>query len=252
MRGRPLRGARRSAEHEHRRAAGACGAASRSSASTGSRSGTTSTRPTPPATRTASKRSPRTPRSRRRPNGCTCGSLVYSAGYRHPAVLANAMATLDQVADGRVVLGLGGGWLQQEYDVYGIPYGTPGERLRKLERVHPVRARAAHAGAHDLRRRVLHAARRAVRTQAGAGAAADLDRRRRREGDVAHLRASTPTAGTCRSSRPTCGRTRRKVLDEHCERLGRDPGDDHQVASTSAWRSPTRSCARSSARWRTT
>jgi F420-dependent oxidoreductase-like protein len=62
-----------------------------------------------------------------------CGSLVYSAGYRHPAVLANAMATLDQVANGRVVLGLGGGWLQQEYDVYGIPYGTPGERLRKLD-----------------------------------------------------------------------------------------------------------------------
>jgi F420-dependent oxidoreductase-like protein len=61
-----------------------------------------------------------------------CGSLVYSAGYRHPAVLANAMATLDQVADGRTVLGLGGGWLQQEYDVYGLPYGTPGERLRKL------------------------------------------------------------------------------------------------------------------------
>src|SRR3954468_2271931 len=62
----------------------------------------------------------------------TCGSLVYSAGYRHPAVLANAMATLDQVAGGRVVLGLGGGWLQNEYDVYGMHYGTPGERLRML------------------------------------------------------------------------------------------------------------------------
>jgi len=62
----------------------------------------------------------------------TCGSLVYSAGYRHPAVLANAMATLDQVADGRIVLGLGGGWLQQEYDAYGMHYGSPGERLRML------------------------------------------------------------------------------------------------------------------------
>ena len=62
----------------------------------------------------------------------TCGSLVYSAGYRHPAVLANAMATLDQVADGRVVLGLGGGWLQNEYDAYGMHYGSTGERLRML------------------------------------------------------------------------------------------------------------------------
>jgi F420-dependent oxidoreductase-like protein len=63
----------------------------------------------------------------------TCGSLVYSAGYRHPAVLANAIATMDHIAGGRVVLGLGGGWLQQEYDVYGLPYGTAGERLRKLD-----------------------------------------------------------------------------------------------------------------------
>ncbi len=61
-----------------------------------------------------------------------CGSLVYSAGYRHPAVLANAMATLDQIARGRVVLGLGGGWLQQEYEAYGLHYGSPGERLRML------------------------------------------------------------------------------------------------------------------------
>jgi F420-dependent oxidoreductase-like protein len=63
----------------------------------------------------------------------TCGSLVYSAGYRHPAVLANTIATLDQIADGRIVLGLGGGWLRQEYDAYGLHYGSPGERLRMLD-----------------------------------------------------------------------------------------------------------------------
>lgn len=63
----------------------------------------------------------------------TCGSLVYSAGYRHPAVLANAMATLDQCANGRVVLGLGAGWLQNEYERYGFHYGSAGERLRMLD-----------------------------------------------------------------------------------------------------------------------
>ena len=62
----------------------------------------------------------------------TCGSLVYSAGYRHPAALANAIATMDQVANGRIVLGLGGGWLQAEYDAYGLHYGSAGERLRML------------------------------------------------------------------------------------------------------------------------
>lgn len=62
-----------------------------------------------------------------------CGSLVYSAGYRHPALLANAMAALDQLADGRITFGIGAGWLRNEYDVYGIEYGSPQERLRKLE-----------------------------------------------------------------------------------------------------------------------
>jgi F420-dependent oxidoreductase-like protein len=62
-----------------------------------------------------------------------CGSLVYCAGYRHPAVYANAMATLDQLSGGRAVLGLGAGWHQGEYDAYGIPFPPVGERMRILE-----------------------------------------------------------------------------------------------------------------------
>src|SRR5207248_1791410 len=62
-----------------------------------------------------------------------CGSLVYSVGYRHPAVLANAMATLDHLAGGRIVLGLGGGWHQGEYDAYGIPFPPVPVRLRMLD-----------------------------------------------------------------------------------------------------------------------
>lgn len=61
-----------------------------------------------------------------------CGSLVYSAGYRHPAVLANALATIDQLSNGRAVLGMGGGWAEGEYRAYGIPYPSPGTRLRIL------------------------------------------------------------------------------------------------------------------------
>ena len=51
-----------------------------------------------------------------------CGSLVYCVGYRHPAVLANAMATLDQLSGGRVTLGLGAGWHQSEYAAYDIAF----------------------------------------------------------------------------------------------------------------------------------
>ena len=62
-----------------------------------------------------------------------CGSLVYSVGYRHPAVLANAMCTLDQLSGGRVTLGLGGGWLAEEYAAYGIEFPPVGVRLRQVE-----------------------------------------------------------------------------------------------------------------------
>jgi F420-dependent oxidoreductase-like protein len=62
-----------------------------------------------------------------------CGSLVYCAGYRHPAVLANAIATMDQLANGRITLGLGAGWHQGEYDAYGIPFPAVPVRLRMLE-----------------------------------------------------------------------------------------------------------------------
>lgn len=61
------------------------------------------------------------------------GTLVAGNTYRHPAVLANMVATLDNLADGRVVLGLGAGWQQNEHEAYGIEYGTAGSRLDMLE-----------------------------------------------------------------------------------------------------------------------
>ncbi len=62
-----------------------------------------------------------------------CGSLVYSIGYRHPAVLANAIATIDHLSGGRATLGVGAGWHQLEYDAYGIPFPPVGVRMRQLE-----------------------------------------------------------------------------------------------------------------------
>ena len=62
-----------------------------------------------------------------------CGSLVYCAGYRHPAVMAKSIATIDNFSDGRVTLGLGAGWHQGEFDAYGIPFPPAPVRLRQLE-----------------------------------------------------------------------------------------------------------------------
>lgn len=61
------------------------------------------------------------------------GALVYCTGYRHPAVLANAITTIDHLSGGRAVLGLGAGWAANEYEAYGIPFPGPGERLDILE-----------------------------------------------------------------------------------------------------------------------
>ncbi len=61
------------------------------------------------------------------------GSLVYCAAYRHPAVLANAITTIDHLSGGRADLGLGAGWSKPEYDAYGIEFSSAGERLDLLE-----------------------------------------------------------------------------------------------------------------------
>jgi F420-dependent oxidoreductase-like protein len=52
------------------------------------------------------------------------GVLVTGMPYRHPAVLANMAASLDVISDGRLELGLGAGWNQQEADAYGIDIGA--------------------------------------------------------------------------------------------------------------------------------
>jgi F420-dependent oxidoreductase-like protein len=61
------------------------------------------------------------------------GSLVYCAAYRHPAVLANAICTIDHLAGGRAELGLGAGWAEGEYRAYGFPFPRAGARLDLLE-----------------------------------------------------------------------------------------------------------------------
>src|SRR6202046_493145 len=56
------------------------------------------------------------------------GTLVTGIHYRHPAVLANMAATLDIVSGGRLEIGIGAGWNEEESGAYGIELGTPGER----------------------------------------------------------------------------------------------------------------------------
>lgn len=60
-------------------------------------------------------------------------SLVSSVTYRHPAVLANMAAAVDNMSGGRLVLGLGAGWQENEHAAYGLALGPVRERLDRFE-----------------------------------------------------------------------------------------------------------------------
>jgi F420-dependent oxidoreductase-like protein len=61
------------------------------------------------------------------------GCMVNGMHYRHPAVTANAAATLDHISGGRFILGLGAGWFEPESNAYGIPLGTLKERFDRFD-----------------------------------------------------------------------------------------------------------------------
>jgi F420-dependent oxidoreductase-like protein len=69
------------------------------------------------------------------------GTLVLGNTYRHPAIVAKMAAGVDRISGGRFVLGLGAAWQENEHRAYGIPFGSIGERLRRLdEACHVIRS----------------------------------------------------------------------------------------------------------------
>ena len=88
------------------------------------------------------------------------GSFVYDNDFRHPALLAQEVATIDSLTDGRFDFGIGAGWLKSEYDACGLPFdagkvrverlGEAVEIIKRLLRSDPVTFSGRHYQLHEL------------------------------------------------------------------------------------------------------
>jgi len=82
------------------------------------------------------------------------GVLVTCNSFRNPGVLAKTVVTADHVSGGRVELGIGAGWMQEEYAAYGFPFPPVRTRLSQLEESLEIiarlfsRSRTTYVGKH--------------------------------------------------------------------------------------------------------
>lgn len=165
----------------------------------------------------------------------TCGCLVYSVGYRHPAVLAKAITTIDHLSAGRAAIGLGAGWSEIEYSAYGIPFPSTGTRMDQLEEAAACVRGLLRDGAtsFDGEWFQLQAARNEPRPVqealpvwiGGAGEKRTL-RIAARFADGWNIPFVSPSTFTRKSA----------VLDEHCAAVGRDPTEVRRAVNVGlAW-----------------